>query len=57
LRGLTDPHLWFAYPIGVLVTLARDTVAGSEVYVGGAGSRNYPAGFHGGLEPRASAKR
>jgi hypothetical protein len=36
LRGLTDPHLWFAYEIGVLVTLAKDTVAASEVYFGGA---------------------
>ncbi|HEY0910393.1 MAG TPA: hypothetical protein VGD75_09190 [Bradyrhizobium sp.] len=36
LRGLTDPHLWFAYQIGVLVTLAKDSVASSEVYVGGA---------------------
>jgi hypothetical protein len=35
LRGLTDPHLWFAYEIGVLVTLAKETVA-SEVYFGGA---------------------
>ena len=36
LRGLTDPHLWFAYQIGVLVTLAKTNVASSEVYVGGA---------------------
>jgi hypothetical protein len=36
LRGLTDPHLWFAYQIGVLVTLANSSVASSEVYVGGA---------------------
>jgi hypothetical protein len=36
LRGLTDPHLWFAYRIGVLVTLAQNNVAASEVYVGGA---------------------
>src|SRR6202049_466680 len=36
LRGLTDPHLWFAYQIGVLVTLAKSNVASSEVYVGGA---------------------
>ena len=35
LRALTDPHLWFAYWIGVLVTLARTNVAGVEVYVGG----------------------
>src|ERR1700684_2999389 len=36
LRGLTDPHLWFAYQIGVLVTLAKNNVTASEVYVGGA---------------------
>lgn len=36
LRGLTDPHLWFAYQIGVLLTLAKDNVVASEVYVGGA---------------------
>jgi hypothetical protein len=36
LRGLTDPHLWFAYQIGVLVTLEKNSVASSEVYVGGA---------------------
>jgi hypothetical protein len=35
LRGLTDPHLWFAYWIGVLVTLSRRNVSGVEVYVGG----------------------
>jgi len=35
LKGLTDPHLWFAYAIGVLLTLAKKHVAASEVYVGG----------------------
>ena len=35
LRAMTDPHLWFAYWIGVLVTLARTNVVGVEVYVGG----------------------
>jgi hypothetical protein len=35
LRALTDPHLWFAYWIGVLLTLASKNVAASEVYVGG----------------------
>jgi len=35
LRALTDPHLWFAYRIGVLVTLAKNNVASSEVYIGG----------------------
>lgn len=36
LRGLTDPHVWFAYEIGVLVTLAQHGVSSSEVYTGGA---------------------
>ena len=35
LRGLTDPHLWFAYSIGVLLTLGKKGVTSSEVYVGG----------------------
>ena len=35
LKGLTDPHLWFAYAIGVLLTLGKTHVASSEVYVGG----------------------
>jgi hypothetical protein len=35
LRGLTDPHLWFAYRIGVWLTLGRKSVVASEVYVGG----------------------
>jgi|SRR5579872_5697785 len=35
LRALTDPHLWFAYWIGVLLTLGKSTVAASEVYVAG----------------------
>ena len=28
LQALTDPHLWFAYWIGVLLTLAKNDVAG-----------------------------
>ena len=35
LRALTDPHLWFAYRIGVCLTLAKTGVASSDVYVGG----------------------
>ncbi|MBR0830593.1 hypothetical protein JQ596_34305 [Bradyrhizobium manausense] len=35
LRALTDPHIWFAYWIGVLVVLAGKNVTMSEVYVGG----------------------
>jgi hypothetical protein len=35
LKGLTDPHLWFAYATGVLLTLAKKHVTASEIYVGG----------------------
>ena len=35
LRGLTDPHLWFAYCIGVLLVLAKGKVKSSDVYLGG----------------------
>jgi hypothetical protein len=36
LRALTDPNLWFAYWIGVLLTLGRTHVTVSEVYASGA---------------------
>jgi hypothetical protein len=35
LHALTDPHLWFAYWIGVLLTLGKDAVTSPEVYVAG----------------------
>jgi hypothetical protein len=35
LMALTDPHLWFAYWIGLLLTLGNRTITASEVYVGG----------------------
>ena len=35
LRGLTDPHLWFAYRIGVFLILGRKHVTASDVYLGG----------------------
>ncbi len=35
LKALTDPHLWFAYSIGVMVTLDQKHVTHSEVYAGG----------------------
>ena len=34
LRALTDPHLWFAYGIGVYLVLGKSSVA-SDVYIGG----------------------
>lgn len=45
LRALTDPHLWFAYGIGVLVTLAKGRVINPEVYVGGAIDRGLTTWF------------
>jgi hypothetical protein len=35
LQGLTDPHVWFAYSIGVLLTLAKHDITFAEIYVGG----------------------
>ena len=35
LQALTDPHLWFAYRIGVFLTLAKNHLTTSDVYVGG----------------------
>ena len=35
LRALTDPHLWFAYEIGLLLVLGRRRVTSAEVYIGG----------------------
>jgi hypothetical protein len=35
LRAMTDPHLWYAFQAGVLLTLAKKHVAASEIYVGG----------------------
>lgn len=49
LKALTDPHLWFAYWGGVLLSLARKNVAASEVYVGGAIDRPLSAWFAGRL--------
>jgi hypothetical protein len=34
LRALTDPHLWFAYGIGVYLVLGKSSVV-SDVYIGG----------------------
>ena len=36
LRALTDPHLWFAYRIGLLLVLGKKRVTSVEVYAGGA---------------------
>jgi hypothetical protein len=36
LKALTDPHIWFAYAVGVLLVLARKNIVHAEVYVAGA---------------------
>lgn len=50
LRGLTDPHLWFAYRVGVYLTLGRKGVTASEVYVGGVKDSHLSAWFAARLE-------
>jgi hypothetical protein len=35
LRALTDPHIWFAYWIGVLLTLGKNSVTSMEIYASG----------------------
>jgi hypothetical protein len=35
LKAMTDPHIWFAYGIGVLLTLSRKNVEACEVYTAG----------------------
>jgi hypothetical protein len=54
LRGLTDPHLWFAYWIGVLLTLGKEQVTMSEVYTSGAIDQNLSPWFAGRLQETAS---
>jgi hypothetical protein len=49
LRGLTDPHLWFAYRIGLSLTLGKKGVTASEVYVGGVLDKPLSAWFAGRL--------
>jgi len=34
LMAMTDPHLWFAYRVGLLLTLGRTGLTASELYVG-----------------------
>ena len=50
LRGLTDPHLWFAYRIGVLLVLAKGKVKISDVYLGGIIDRELSDWFAGRLK-------
>ena len=49
LRALTDPHLWFAYWIGVYLVLGKTSVV-SDVYVGGVVDRPLSAWLAGRLK-------
>ena len=35
LRGLTDPHVWFAYRLGVFLVLGKSQVKETSIYLGG----------------------
>jgi hypothetical protein len=35
LKAMTDPHVWFAYGIGVLLALSKTNIGMCEVYVAG----------------------
>jgi hypothetical protein len=35
LRALTDPHIWFAYWIGVLLTFGKNNLTSTEIYASG----------------------
>jgi hypothetical protein len=45
LKALTDPHLWFAFSIGVFITLAKKNITFSEVYAGGVLERQVSTWF------------
>ena len=45
LRALTDPHLWFAYWIGLHLALGKKQVTMSEVYTGGVLDQNWSGWF------------
>lgn len=49
LMALTDPHLWFAFAGGVLLTLGRTGVTAADVYVGGKRDQALAAWFAGRL--------
>jgi hypothetical protein len=56
LRALTDPHLWFAYAIGVLLVLGKGQVTSSEIYVGGVVDKPLSAWLAGQLKDVGLAK-
>jgi len=50
LQALTDPHLWFAYWIGVHLSLGKKQVTMSEVYTAGVFDQALSGWFAGRLE-------
>lgn len=50
LQALTDPHLWFAYWIGVHLSLGKKHVTMSEVYTGGVMDQALSGWFAGRLQ-------
>src|SRR4051794_31473572 len=50
LHGLTDPHLWFAYRIGIYLTLGKKQVTSSDVYVAGVIDKPLSGWFSGRLK-------
>jgi hypothetical protein len=50
LRALTDPHLWFAYWIGLHLSLGKKQVTMSEVYTGGVFDQSLSGWFAGRLK-------
>jgi len=47
---MTDPHVWFAYWIGVLLVLDKHGVTSSEVYVSGVSDEQQSRWFAARLE-------
>lgn len=52
LRGMTDPLLWFAYRVGVLLVLGKGKVKSSDVYLGGVIDRELSDWFAGRLRDK-----
>ena len=50
LKALTDPHLWFAYWIGLHLSLGKKQVTMSEVYTGGGFDKALSGWFAGRLK-------
>lgn len=50
LRALSDPHLWFAYRLGVLLVLCKQGVKPPDVYLGGKIDRELSDWFAGKLQ-------